>query len=183
MDSSDKIRYQTEDVLSLSRTDYNTLIRFASDKYSAMGEMIDFCIENGLDSYAQLLLYAKNNREDWFHVLCDSGTIIGGLFDNLMGIFGGLIDFVTGVFSGNWSQAWNGIVSIFKGIFNMIPLAVETVVNSVTTAVNALVSGINTVTGAVCALHPKHTACYAAKAGKRNTELERRSCAGVGAWR
>lgn len=74
---------------------------------------------------------------------------IGGLFDNLMGIFGGVIDFVTGVFSGNWSQAWNGIVSIFKGIFNMIPLAVETVVNSVTTAVNALISGINTVTGAV----------------------------------
>lgn len=50
-------------------------IRLSSDKYSAMGEIIDFCIENGLDSYAQLLLYAKNNREDWFRVLCDSGTI------------------------------------------------------------------------------------------------------------
>lgn len=75
LDSPDKVRYQTEDVLSLSGADYNTLIRLASDKYSAMGEMIDFCIKNGLDSYAQLLLYAKNTREDWFRILCDSGTI------------------------------------------------------------------------------------------------------------
>lgn len=75
LDSPDKVRYQTEDVLSLSGADYNTMIRLASDKYSAMGEMIDFCIGNGLDSYAQLLLYAKNNREDWFRILCDSGTI------------------------------------------------------------------------------------------------------------
>lgn len=75
LDSPDKVHYRTEDVLSLSGADYDTMIRLASDKYSAIGEMIEFCIENGMDSYAQLLLYAKNNRVDWFHVLCDSGTI------------------------------------------------------------------------------------------------------------
>lgn len=74
---------------------------------------------------------------------------IGGLFDNLMDIFGGVIDFITGVFSGNWSQAWDGIVSIFKGIFNMIPLAVEAVVNLVISAVNLLISGINNLTGKI----------------------------------
>lgn len=75
LDSPDKVHYSPEDVLSLSGADYDTMIRLASDKYSAIGEMIEFCIENGVDSYAQLLLYAKNTRNDWFHVLCDSGTI------------------------------------------------------------------------------------------------------------
>lgn len=75
LDSPDKVRYRTEDVISLSGADYNTMIQLASDKYSAIGEMIEFCIENSVDSYARLLMYAKNNRVDWFHVLCDSGTI------------------------------------------------------------------------------------------------------------
>lgn len=75
LDSPDKVRYRIEDVLSLSGADYNTMIRLASDKYSAIGEMIEFCIENSVDSYARLLMYAKNNRLDWFRVLCDSGTI------------------------------------------------------------------------------------------------------------
>ena len=51
------------------------LINLASDKYSAIGEMIDFCIQNDVDCYAELLLLAKNNREDWFRVLCDNGTV------------------------------------------------------------------------------------------------------------
>ena len=37
--------------------------------------MIEFCLQNCIDSYAELLLYAKNNRIDWFHVLCDTGTV------------------------------------------------------------------------------------------------------------
>lgn len=75
LDNPDKTRYMIDDVLSLSGADYNTMISLASDKYTAIGEMIEFCIQNGIDSYAELLLYAKNNRVEWFHVLCDSGTI------------------------------------------------------------------------------------------------------------
>ena len=38
LDSPDKVCYRTEDVLSLSGADYNTMIQLASDKYSAIGE-------------------------------------------------------------------------------------------------------------------------------------------------
>lgn len=75
LDNLDKVHYKIEDVLSLSGADYNIMISLASDKYSAIGEMIEFCIENSIDSYAELLLYAKVNRVDWFRVLCDNGTI------------------------------------------------------------------------------------------------------------
>ena len=55
--------------------DYQTMINLATDKYSAIGEMIEFCLQNGVVSYAQLLLFAKENRQDWFRVLCDNGTL------------------------------------------------------------------------------------------------------------
>lgn len=75
LDNPDKVHYRIEDVLSLSGADYNTMISLAGDKYTAIGEMLEFCMENGIESYAELLLYAKNNRVDWFRVLCDSGTV------------------------------------------------------------------------------------------------------------
>jgi phage-related protein len=53
------------------------------------------------------------------------------------------------VFSANWSQAWNGIVSIFKGIFNLIPTAIETIINGAIGLINGLTGGINVITGVV----------------------------------
>ena len=75
LDNPDKARYDINDVLECSGADYNAMISLAADKYTAIGEIVEFCIQNSVDSYAQLLLYAKNNREDWFRVLCDSGTL------------------------------------------------------------------------------------------------------------
>ena len=75
LDNPDKAQYEIEDVISCSGADYHAMISLATDKYSAIGEMIEFCMENGVVSYAELLLFAKNNRNDWFRVLCDNGTI------------------------------------------------------------------------------------------------------------
>lgn len=75
LDNPDKAQYDINDVISCAGIDYHTIISLASNKYAAIGEMIDFCIQNDVDCYAELLLYAKNNREDWFRVLCDNGTV------------------------------------------------------------------------------------------------------------
>lgn len=75
LDNPEKIHYPIDDVISLSGADYETMISLATDKYSAIGEMIEFCMQNDIDSYAQLLLYARDNRTDWFRVLCDNGTV------------------------------------------------------------------------------------------------------------
>ncbi|MCI6812971.1 MAG: replication protein [Lachnospiraceae bacterium] len=75
LDNPDKVRYSMEDVISCSGADYYTMVNLAADKYSAIGEMIEFCIQNNVISYAQLLLFAKENRSDWFRVLCDNGTL------------------------------------------------------------------------------------------------------------
>lgn len=71
------------------------------------------------------------------------------IIEGVMDVFGGLIDFITGVFSGNWEQAWNGIVDMFKGIFNLIPTIVEGIINDAIAAVNGIIWGINQLTGAI----------------------------------
>lgn len=67
------------------------------------------------------------------------------IIDALMQVFGGLIDFISGVFSGNWEQAWDGVVNMFKGIFNLIPSFVESVINGAIDLINGILKGINSV--------------------------------------
>lgn len=71
------------------------------------------------------------------------------IIEGVMDVFGGLIDFITGVFSGNWEQAWNGIVDMFKGIFNLIPTIVEGIINDAIAVINGIIWGINQLTGAI----------------------------------
>ena len=70
---------------------------------------------------------------------------IAGTINNLITIFGGVIDFITGVFTGNWSQAWNGVVSVFKGIFQQVENVAKSILNSVIGFINGIISGINKV--------------------------------------
>lgn len=76
LDNPDKHQYRQEDVICLCGADYTATIGLATDKYKAIGEMIDFCISNDIFSYAVLLEYCRMNRFDWFRVLCDNGTVV-----------------------------------------------------------------------------------------------------------
>lgn len=76
LDNPDKAQYAVEDVKSLSGADYMGVIGLAIDKYKAIGEMIDFCVSEGVISYSDLLMYARLNRFDWFRILCDCGTLV-----------------------------------------------------------------------------------------------------------
>lgn len=76
MDNPEKAQYKTEDVRSLCGADYTSTIGLVLDKYKAISEMIDYCEENGIVSYSNLLIYCKNERFDWFRVLCDNGSYV-----------------------------------------------------------------------------------------------------------
>lgn len=47
-----------EDVISCSGADYQTMINLATDKYSAIGEMTEFCLQNSVVSYAKPLFHS-----------------------------------------------------------------------------------------------------------------------------
>lgn len=76
------------------------------------------------------------------------GTI-ADVIGNILDILGGLIDFVVGVLTGDWEKAWNGIVDIFKGIFNGIANVAELVINTVIDIINGLIGGVNNITDKV----------------------------------
>lgn len=76
LDNPEKYQYAIENVRCLGGADFHSIINLPTDKYKAIGEMIDFCEENGIYSFSQLLSYARSERFDWFRVLCDSGTLV-----------------------------------------------------------------------------------------------------------
>ena len=68
---------------------------------------------------------------------------IVSIVQNVMQIFQGLIDFITGVFTGNWSQAWEGIKSIFSGIVGRLGEIIKAPLRVVVSAVNTVIGGLN----------------------------------------
>lgn len=64
-------------------------------------------------------------------------------------ILSNLITFITDVFQGKWEDAWNAIVETFKQIFNLIPLAVETLINAGIGMINGIIDGVNAISGLV----------------------------------
>ena len=73
-------------------------------------------------------------------------SVIGsvqGIIQNLMTVLSGIIDFVTGVFTGNWSQAWNGIKSIFSGAVGGLGEIIKAPLRAVVSAVNTVIGGLN----------------------------------------
>lgn len=76
LDNPEKHIYPIEEVTELNGSDYCNVISLVSDKYEAIGEMMDFCTERDITSYYALLMYARRNRNDWFRCLCDNGTFV-----------------------------------------------------------------------------------------------------------
>lgn len=68
---------------------------------------------------------------------------IANIVGNVMQIFQGLIDFITGVFTGNWSQAWEGIKSIFSGAVGGLGEIIKAPLRAVVSAVNTVIGGLN----------------------------------------
>lgn len=68
---------------------------------------------------------------------------ITSVISGVMTVFDGIITFISGVFTGNWRQAWEGIKTIFKGVFDSLAALVKTPINAVIGIINGAISGIN----------------------------------------
>lgn len=68
---------------------------------------------------------------------------ISAIISGLMTVFDGITTFISGVFTGNWSQAWEGIKTIFSGVFESLVALCKTPINAVIGIINGAISGIN----------------------------------------
>lgn len=77
MDNADKYQYDPADVQVFGKPDYLEVCGSQVDRYEMLREMRVFCKENNIVYFGDLYDYADENRhEDWFKVLCDSGTYV-----------------------------------------------------------------------------------------------------------
>lgn len=121
----------------------------------------------GLQTIIQAVLQALKTAVDEFFAWLDEATggRLSGLFDwirtflnsfidtisktltdfvsSIGQILSGIVTFISGVFSNNWKRAWDGIVTILKGIWNLIVSTVENAINLVIDIINAMVRAFN----------------------------------------
>lgn len=77
-------------------------------------------------------------------------TVFAGIADTLNGfitIATGVIGFVNGVFSGDWSKAWEGVKTVFKGVWDAMPDfikgPIKLIIGFVNSMIGAIENGIN----------------------------------------
>ena len=71
------------------------------------------------------------------------GKLFSDQYNAWKKILSGLITFLTGVFTGDWKKAWNGVLDILKGVWNLIVGTVEGAINFIIDGINLLVSALN----------------------------------------
>lgn len=74
-DNPEKAQYSAGDVVALGGADYLSCIGTAADTDTALGEMMDWCIQERCFSFFRLSMYARDNRPDWFRVITSSRTV------------------------------------------------------------------------------------------------------------
>ena len=70
--------------------------------------------------------------------------VISGIITALKGV----LDFLTGVFTGDWNKAWEGIKTVFTGIWEAMKGVVKGVLNGIINGINKIIGGINGTIGA-----------------------------------
>lgn len=71
------------------------------------------------------------------------GKLFSDQYNAWKKILSGLITFLTGVFTGDWKKAWNGVLDILKGVWNLIVGTVEGAINFIIDGINLLISDLN----------------------------------------
>lgn len=74
LDDPDKFLYSVDDVTSFCGADYYSVITMVTDKYITLAGILDFCDEQEIKYYSELIRWCRNNKFEWFRALCDGGS-------------------------------------------------------------------------------------------------------------
>ena len=65
------------------------------------------------------------------------------IIDGLKVVFVGLIEFITGIFTNDWGRAWEGVKTVFKGVFDTLYGIAKAPLNLIIKSVNKVIDGLN----------------------------------------
>lgn len=77
LDNPDKHQYNPADIVGHGGVDVADLLKMsASERHQIIREMIEWCKNNRVVEFQDLMDYAAVERDDWFRALCDSCVIV-----------------------------------------------------------------------------------------------------------
>lgn len=76
LDNPDKYQYPVSDVTALGGADFQEVANSSKDRYASIKDMIAWCIDNDITEVCDLIIYASEERDDWFAYLCDNSLYI-----------------------------------------------------------------------------------------------------------
>lgn len=78
LDNPEKYQYNRSEIVSHGGFDVSAALQpSASERYDMIAEMVQYCHDNGIVEFQDLLDYAlRERRQDWFPLLCDSCAFV-----------------------------------------------------------------------------------------------------------
>lgn len=78
IDNPEKYQYSRKDILFGGGVDLNELLKpSSSDRYTMIGEMIEFVEDNMILEFEDIMIYAMYQKSDtWFPLLCDNSAVV-----------------------------------------------------------------------------------------------------------
>lgn len=109
------------------------------EKFNAIKESIGNAIEGFKNKFPVAFAFIEGVINGW-------KATIDGVIGGVKQVFQGVIDFVQGVFTGNWSQALEGLKSIFSGVFGALSSLALAPLNAMKGVVIGALSAVNVAT-------------------------------------
>ena len=109
------------------------------EKFNAIKESIGNAIEGFKNKFPVAFAFIEGVFNGW-------KATVDGVINGVKQVFQGVIDFVQGVFTGNWSQALEGLKSIFSGAFGVLSSLALAPLNAMKGVVVGALSAVNVAT-------------------------------------
>lgn len=95
------------------------------------------------DAWSAFIAWLQGKNPALAAIFETIGKLFSDQYNAWKKILSGLITFLTGVFTGDWKKAWNGVLDILKGVWNLIVGTVEGAINFIIDGINLLISALN----------------------------------------
>lgn len=69
-------------------------------------------------------------------------TNVKNIWNSIKTVFSGITTFISGAFSGDWKKAWQGLQTVFQGIWNGMVSFVKSPINKIIGYINSLIKGV-----------------------------------------
>lgn len=125
--------------------DMKLALEGAKQIWSGLKQTWNAIVNSIKDAWSAFITWLQGKNPALAAIFETIGKLFSDQYNAWKKILSGLITFLTGVFTGDWKKAWNGVLDILKGVWNLIVGTVEGAINFVIDGINFLISKLNTI--------------------------------------